>query len=154
MRKAGRFHCSPRRETQLLNRRRCVQLRVTLRTPHGSKHVRNFDVHLATRVDLCGLHSPRHFHARVATAKATALVTLVLKKMYFDLRFPHMCMMDEYFKSFAMSVLKRSKNFSHCFVFRAFIHSSKPIFFICILGDGIRVHSALRPPMAYCASPG
>jgi hypothetical protein len=27
-------------------------------------------------------------------------------------------------------------------------------FLICIVGGGIKVHSTLRPPMAYCASPG
>jgi hypothetical protein len=32
--------------------------------------------------------------------------------------------------------------------------SQSLFFLICIVGGGIKVHSTLRPPMAYCASPG
>jgi hypothetical protein len=43
--------------------------------------------------------------------------------------------------------------------FQAYIHTRKIIglynnWKICIVGGGINVHSTLRPPVAYCASPG
>jgi hypothetical protein len=50
--------------------------------------------------------------------------------------------------------MKEKEYFFSIGTLEVFWHTFKFFFLICIVGGEIKVHSTLRAPMAYCASPG